>query len=231
MACPAPASRRDRGAESPERPRKASCRNRELGESNPAVILAPSAECCAADRSASFDSTGLVIAARDESAVSAVVPETRRFLGNAVLEGGRVGPVLPLDLLETERRFLEQLRGYVGLFGVLLAAVGLGSMVHVRMLSVTGRRTEIGLRRTVGADRGGPSQVESGSASQRPGGGVGETGSARVEVIGSPAWPFARMPRRSIAMPSEERFAGFWPMWRGEISCRRPALALADRVS
>jgi len=125
-----------------------------LGESNPDVILVPSGEGWAADRSASFDSTGLVIAARDESAVSAVVPGIRRLLGSAVLEGGRVRLVLPRDLLETERRFLDQVRGYVALAAGLLATVGLGSMVYARMLSVTERRTEIGLRRAVGASRG-----------------------------------------------------------------------------
>jgi putative ABC transport system permease protein len=95
-----------------------------------------------------------VIAARDESAVSAVVPGIRRLLGSAVLEGGRVRLVLPRDLLETERRFLDQVRGYVALAAGLLATVGLGSMVYARMLSVTERRTEIGLRRAVGASRG-----------------------------------------------------------------------------
>jgi hypothetical protein len=32
--------------------------------------------------------------------------------------------VLPLDLLETERRFLDQLRGYAALVAGRLAAVG-----------------------------------------------------------------------------------------------------------
>jgi putative ABC transport system permease protein len=125
-----------------------------LGQTKPDVILVPTGDAWSTERSARFDSAGIVVAALDAAAVSAVVPQIGRLLGAALRESGSARFVLPRDLLEAERQFLDQVRGYVILAAGLLAAVGLGSMVYARMLSVNERRTEIGLRRAVGASRG-----------------------------------------------------------------------------
>jgi len=124
-----------------------------LGDARPQVILVPPGDGWA-DGEDLLESACVVVATSGESAVSAVAPQVSRLLGAAIVERGAVRLVLPSELLASERRFLDRVRGYVLVAAGLLAAVGLGSMVYARMLSVTERRTEIGLRRAVGASRG-----------------------------------------------------------------------------
>lgn len=123
-----------------------------LGEVQPEVI-ATSGGGRLFDPQSRFESSCLVVESAGEGAVSAVVAGIRRTLGPTILERGAVRFVLPRDVLAEERRFLDQVRGYVIAGAGLLAAVGLGSMIYARMLSVTERRAEIGLRRAVGASR------------------------------------------------------------------------------
>ncbi len=123
-----------------------------LGEVQPDVI-ATSGGGRLFDPQSVFESSCLVVESAGEAAVTSVVEGIRRTLGPTILTRGVVRFVLPRDVLAEERRFLDQVRGYVIVAAGLLAAVGLGSMIYARMLSVTERRAEIGLRRAVGASR------------------------------------------------------------------------------
>jgi putative ABC transport system permease protein len=95
----------------------------------------------------------LLLKFADDQRIPAAIPLLQRIFGASRFSQQKLELIIPYQLLIKKKQFQNLLELFLlGISGIILA-VGVAGVLNVMLVSVNTRRSEIGLRRAVGATR------------------------------------------------------------------------------
>ena len=100
-----------------------------------------------------MDFSKLYMTFTDDLRVPPAIPLLHRIFGESRFSQKKLELVIPYQLLLIKKQFQKMLELFLlGISGIILA-VGVAGVLNVMLVSINTRRSEIGLRRAVGATR------------------------------------------------------------------------------